>query len=159
MRILVDSLPERKEECIFRDSCPEYDICSDPENCLRLTSVKFKIHLGAEDVTKDIIKKLKIMPDLNGHDYIIRAIVIMRGYEKRLAAVDIYKQIADYYDTNWKAVERDIRTAISRAYFNFDDDAKKLYQNICGTDKKIQNSSFLRCLSDFISLKMSGLIE
>lgn len=159
MKILVDSLPDTRDECIFRDSCPEYDICHDPENCLRLTSVKFKVHLGAEDVTKDIIKKLKIMPDLNGHDYIIRAVVIMREHEKRLGAIDIYEKVASYYDTNWKAVERDIRTSISRAYFNFDEDAKKLYQSICGTDKKVQSSSFLRCLFDFVSLKMSGLVE
>lgn len=159
MKILVDSLPETREECVFRESCPEYDICHDPENCLKLTSVKFKVHLGAEDVTKDIIKKLKIMPDLSGHDYIIRAVIIIREHEKRLGAISIYEQVANYYDINWKAVERDIRTSINKAYFNFDDEAKRLYQSICGTDQKISNNSFLRCLSDFVSLKMSGFIE
>lgn len=159
MRILVDSLPERKEECIFRDSCPEYDICHDPENCLRLTSVKFKVHLDEKDVTKNIIKKLKIMPDLIGHDYIIRAIAIMKESDRPPGIMRIYERVGDYFGCSWKSVERDIRTAINKAHLNFDDEATELWRNICGTNDKVQNNSFLKCLCDYVGLKMSGLIE
>ena len=159
MKILVDSLPDSREDCVFRDSCPEYDICSDTSSCLRLTSVRYKVHLEEKDVIKETIKKLKIMPDLSGHNYIIKAVLIMRECENRLYIMDVYKAIATCFDCSYKAVERDIRTAINKAFYSFDDEAKHLWQNICGTEEKVQNNSFLRCLCDYIGLRMSGLVE
>lgn len=159
MKILVDSLPDSREECVLRDSCPEYDICSDPNNCLRLTCVKHKIYLDEKDIIKETIKKLKIMPDLSGHNYIIKAVLIIRECEDRLYIMDVYKAIAVCFGCSYKAVERDIRTAIYRSHYHFDEEAKKLWKSICGTDERVNNNSFLRCLSDYIGLKMSGLIE
>ena len=67
---------------------------------------------------KDILRSLGITRCYKGFKHTEYAIYLAIQDESRLEAVtkEIYMETADHFECNWTAVERNIRTAVSRAW-------------------------------------------
>ncbi len=96
-----------------------------------------------------IVEKIGIPPNLLGFKYINAAIKIMINNEK-LGIGQIYKIVAEHYNTSPENIETNIRNAISHAHKSFN----MIYQNIFNIlpgASKPKNSVFLFTLSRYLT--------
>lgn len=66
----------------------------------------------------DLLHRLGITANYNGYFYTAYAVHLAVERPQRLLLVTkwLYADVADHYGTNWKAVERSLRTAITVAW-------------------------------------------
>lgn len=66
------------------------------------------------DMIRWELHSLQISPTLRGHHYLVYAIEQVANDPMRVKDVtkDLYPDTAHYFDTTWKAVERNIRSAV-----------------------------------------------
>ena len=70
------------------------------------------------DDINNILRDLSIGKNYKGHREIAYAIQLLLEDEDRLCAVvkEVYIPVAKHFNVEWNAVERDLRTAISRVW-------------------------------------------
>lgn len=93
-----------------------------------------------------LLNEFCIPKNLSGYNYIISAIYVLYKNNSDFSIADLYSEIAKEYNTKPSNVERSIRHAIERGYdicmdCNFD-----TFRRVSFSNKKPQNSEFLKGL-------------
>lgn len=95
----------------------------------------------------NLLREFCIPKNLSGYNYIILAIYVLYKNNSDFSIADLYSEIAKEYNTKASNVERSIRQAIERGYdicmdCNFD-----TFKRVSFSNKKPQNSEFLKGLA------------
>ena len=82
-----------------------------------LLTAKKETEAGMDDIN-NILRDLSIGKNYKGHREIAYAIQLLLEDEDRLCAVvkEVYIPVAKHFNVEWNAVERNLRTAISRVW-------------------------------------------
>lgn len=72
------------------------------------------------DLIRWELHRLQISPTLLGHHYLLYAVeqVVMDPLRVKDVTKDLYPDTAHHFDTTWKAVERNIRSAVQSCWNN-----------------------------------------
>ena len=104
--------------------------------------------------TRKMLISLGITPEIKGYHYMIDAIEMMheeRSEGKKFCGwCNLYREIAEKNETTATLVERNLRSAVCRA---FGTDFEKVVQ-ICGPLKKVPTiSRFVSSLAEYIAIE------
>nr|DAI57205.1 MAG TPA: Sporulation initiation factor Spo0A C terminal [Caudoviricetes sp.] len=82
-----------------------------------LLTAKKETEAGMDDIN-NILRDLSIGKNYKGHREIAYAVQLLLEDEDRLCAVvkEVYIPVAKHFNVEWNAVERNLRTAISRVW-------------------------------------------
>ena len=104
-----------------------------------------------ENLVVDVLKRFKITPLYRGYDYMIDAVKITLNDNSCLRYVtkQIYPEIAKVYKTDWKNVERDIRTVIDVIWKN---GGKDFFYESAGEylEKRPRNARFIEMMVEYV---------
>ena len=100
---------------------------------------------------KFLLKQIGIPATLYGHRYLAYAVILATQNEDYLLSITtrLYEDVALHFNTNAKCVDRDMRTAISRAYNHGN---WKVLEKIADRDipYKPSNGEFIDILSTYL---------
>ena len=101
-----------------------------------------------ENLVEDVLKRFKITPRCRGYGYTIHAVKITLNDSTCLRYVtkQVYPEIAKKYKTNWKNVERNIRTVAEAIWKN---GGKEYFYEFTGEyiEKRPRNAKFLELMA------------
>ena len=98
----------------------------------------------------DLLYKCGLMANYTGFFYVSYAVYLIQLQPERLLLVTkwLYPEVAEHYRTNWKAVERNIRTAVRTAW----ELRPEILELMAGgrLEKRPSNTRFLAILAAYL---------
>ena len=87
-----------------------------------------------------------------GYDYIVYGLILLFQDKRRIAGIvkSLYVDIADYYDTTWNCVEKNIRWLVKEVWNENNDEILHTVFNKTSSDPRITNKQFFRDMYEYI---------
>lgn len=105
-----------------------------------------------DDLITYIMFRLRISMCMHGYHYLKRAIAIVADDPKKACQVTkgLYRDLAKEFDTQWTAIERNMRSAI--ASIECSDEVKEEY--IGFAKESYSNTEFITCIAEVVRFNM-----
>lgn len=87
-----------------------------------------------------------------GYDYIVYGLILLFQDKRRIAGIvkSLYVDIADYYETTWNCVEKNIRWLVKHIWTKDNDSLLYKIFNKTSADFRITNKEFFRDMYEYI---------
>ena len=87
-----------------------------------------------------------------GYDYIVYGLILLFQDKRKITGIvkSLYIEIADYYETTWNCVEKNIRWLVKQIWTKDNDSILNEIFNKTSADFRITNKEFFRDMYEYI---------
>lgn len=105
-----------------------------------------------ERVIVETLKSLGASKTYVGYDYVLFGLILLFQDQRKITGIvkSLYIDIADYYETTWNCVEKNIRWLIRYIWITDNDDLLRIIFNKTSADPRVTNKEFFRDMYEYI---------
>lgn len=105
-----------------------------------------------ERVIMETLKSLGASKTYVGYDYVLFGLILLFQDKRKITGIvkSLYLDIADYYETTWSCVEKNIRWLIKCMWVSDNDDLLYVIFNKTSADQRITNKEFFQDMYEYI---------